>query len=85
MTKNAKKNNLDEMQEQKMLKLEECGFWILFFALAAAILVQLLMGGTIRQIAGEAGGSFHVEFLRILFLKLLRVYHISCKFGVTTV
>ncbi|MBO4471281.1 MAG: hypothetical protein J5841_05965 [Clostridia bacterium] len=54
MTKNAKKNNLDEMQEQKMLKLEECGFWILFFALAAAILVQLLMGGTIRQIAGEA-------------------------------
>ena len=48
MNKNAKKNILDEMQDQKMLKLEEYGFWILFWALTAAILVQLLMGGTLR-------------------------------------
>ena len=65
MNKNAKKNILDEMQDQKMLKLEEYGFWILFWALIAAILVQLLMGGTLRQIAGEAivlliGSVFYV-------------------------
>ena len=65
MNKNAKKNILDEMQDQKMLKLEEYGFWILFWALTAAILVQLLMGGTLRQIAGEAivlliGSVFYV-------------------------
>ena len=46
-------NRLDEMQDQKLLKLEEGGFWILFWALSLAILVQLLTGGSFRQIAGE--------------------------------
>ena len=46
-------NRLDEMQDQKLLKLEEAGFWILFWALSLAILVQLLTGGSFRQIAGE--------------------------------
>ena len=27
-----KKNNLDEMQDRKLLKLEEYGFWIMFWA-----------------------------------------------------
>ena len=44
---------LDEMQDQKLLKLEEAGFWILFWALSLSILVQLLTGGSFRQIAGE--------------------------------
>ena len=26
-----KKNNLDEMQDRKLLKLEEYGFWIMFW------------------------------------------------------
>ena len=39
-----KKNNLDEMQDRKLLKLEEYGFWIMFWALAAAIVIQLATG-----------------------------------------
>ena len=49
-----KKNNLDEMQERKLLKLEEYGFWIMFWGLAAAIVVQLLFAGaSFRDILGE--------------------------------
>ena len=48
-----KKNNLDEMQDQKLLKLEEYGFWIMFWALAAAIVIQLATGAAIREVAGE--------------------------------
>ena len=46
-------NRLDEMQDQKLLKLEEFGFWTMFWGLAAAIVVQLILGGTIKQVAGE--------------------------------
>ena len=48
-----KKNNLDEMQDRKLLKLEEYGFWIMFWALAAAIVIQLVTGAAIREVAGE--------------------------------
>ena len=34
MTKKNRMNKLDEMQNQKLLKLEEYGFWIMFWALA---------------------------------------------------
>ncbi len=47
------KNTLDEMQDQKMLKMEEYGYWILFWGLALAVVIQLLLGGSIRQVAGE--------------------------------
>ena len=46
-------NTLDEMQDQKMVKMEEYGYWILFWGLALAVVVQLLLGGSIRQVAGE--------------------------------
>ena len=46
-------NTRDEMQDQKMLKMEEYGYWILFWGLALAVVVQLLLGGSIRQVAGE--------------------------------
>ena len=39
------KNNLDEMQEQKLLKLESRGFWLIWWALLAAMAVQLLVYG----------------------------------------
>ena len=56
-------NALDEMQDQKMLKMEEYGYWILFWGLALAVVVQLLLGGSIRQVAGElivllVGGAY---------------------------
>ena len=48
-----KKSNLDEMQEQKLLQIEHNGFWIAFWALAAAITIQTLMGGYLDHIMGE--------------------------------
>ena len=54
MTKKNRMNKLDEMQNQKLLKLEEYGFWIMFWALAVAIAVQLLTGATIKEVAGES-------------------------------
>ena len=38
-------NNLDEMQEQKLLRLESRGFWLIWWALLAAMAVQLLVYG----------------------------------------
>lgn len=48
------KNRLDEMQEQKLLKIEHTGCWLAFFGLLIAILVQLfLYGRDFKNIAGE--------------------------------
>lgn len=49
------KNNLDEMQEQKLLKIEHNTVWIVFWGLLAAIVVQTVLGGENmwQSIAGE--------------------------------
>lgn len=47
------KLQLDEMQLEKLYKIEEVGENICFFGLIAAILIQLLIGCTFRQIIGE--------------------------------
>ncbi len=51
--KNNRTGKLDEMQDQKLLKLEEYGFWIMFWALLVSIVVQLFAGAGIKQIIGE--------------------------------
>ena len=43
------KNSRDEMQEQKLLKLESRGFWLIWWALLAAMAVQLLVCGAEAQ------------------------------------
>lgn len=49
------KTMLDEMQEQKLLKIEHRGCWIGFVGLVAAIYVQTAMGyNGFEQIGGEA-------------------------------
>ncbi len=52
-----RKNNLDEMQEQKLLKIERNGVWFAFWSLLAAILVQTVVGigqeNLLYSIAGE--------------------------------
>ena len=53
MMKKNRTNNLDEMQNQKRFKLEEYGFWVMFWALAVSIVVQLIIGGTIKEVLGE--------------------------------
>lgn len=48
------KNNLDERQELKLLKIEHNGYWLAFWGLLAAMLIQLLMqNGSPENIAGE--------------------------------
>lgn len=50
-----RKSNLDEMQEQKLLKIEHNGLWFVFWGLLAAIVIQLIIGGEnlFRTLAGE--------------------------------
>ena len=52
------KKHLDEMQDQKLLRIEEIGFWLVFWVLFAAIIVQFLLGTSLKEIAGEAVALF---------------------------
>ncbi len=47
------KNHLDEMQEQTMLRIEHAGVWLCFWALFAALMIQVALGAAFDQIAGE--------------------------------
>lgn len=47
------KSNLDEMQEQELLKIEHNGCWLAFWGLLAAMAVQMMMGVPGRQMLGE--------------------------------
>jgi len=48
-----KKTNLDEMQEQDLLKIEHNGCWLAFFCLCAAIFLQAALGRDAASYAGE--------------------------------
>ena len=50
-----RKNNLDEMQEQELLKIEHNGCWLAFWLLLAAMIVQSVVfeGIQLRTLAGE--------------------------------
>ena len=48
-----KKNNLDEMQEQELLKIEHNGCWLAFWGLLAVMAIQMVMGVPGTQILGE--------------------------------
>lgn len=47
------KNNLDEMQEIKLRGIERNGCWFAFWALLAAMMIQLVLGAEVKQMAGE--------------------------------
>lgn len=48
------KNNLDERQEQTLLRIEHNGFWITFFGLFISIIAQtFIFGYDIKTMAGE--------------------------------
>ena len=49
------KNNLDEMQELNLLRIEKRGFWIGYLGLLAAIIVQTLLyqENNLKYTAGE--------------------------------
>ena len=48
-----KKSNLDEMQEQELLKIEHKGCWLAFWGLLAAMAIQMVMRVPGRQVLGE--------------------------------
>ena len=48
-----KKNNLDEMQEQALLKIEHNGCWLAFWGLLAVMVIQMVMGVPGAQMLGE--------------------------------
>lgn len=49
----SKKNLLDEMQEQKLLKVESRGFWLMWWGLLISMLVQNVMGIPAESLTGE--------------------------------
>lgn len=57
----SKKNNLDEMQELKLLKIESRGFWLGFFGLFLSIMVQIFLYDP-----EEAKGIITGEFIVLL-------------------
>ena len=48
-----KRDNLDEMQKQTLLKIESRGFWVLWVLLLAALIIESLLGFTPREMAAE--------------------------------
>ena len=46
MKRNRKilKNNLDEMQEQKLLHIEKTGFWMLYILIAFDLIIKVMTG-----------------------------------------
>ena len=48
-----KKSNLDEMQEQALLRIEHPGCGLAFWGLLAAMAIQGILGAGIRELAGE--------------------------------
>ena len=63
------KNNLDELQELKLLKIEHNGCWLAFWGLLAAMLIQIAIGNDSRQnLVGEW----------IIFMCLAAYLTISC-------
>lgn len=65
-----RKNRLDEMQEQKMLKIEHNGCWLAFWGLFAAFIIQALTFGNddLKAVAGEG----------IIFMVLALYIVVSC-------
>ena len=48
-----KKNVLDEREMMEMYRVEHFGLWLMYSLLCASILVQLLLGAKLEQMAGE--------------------------------
>lgn len=67
--------SLDEMQDHKLLKIEETGFWLSFWVSFAVIVIQVLIGASLKQIAGET---------IILFVASIYIAFSSIKNGLWT-
>lgn len=61
-----KKNNLDEMQEQKLLKIEHYGFWFVYWGLLATILLQVTLATDVKNLFHNIAG----EWLVFMFVSI---------------
>lgn len=59
----SKKNQLDEMQEQTLRKIEGCGFWLMWGSLLAAWIVQTMFGA-----ADKAAGEWVVFMIGCIYM-----------------
>lgn len=66
MKKNKVKNNLDEMQEQKLLQIEHNGCWFAFWGLLASMIVQNFMYDSVDF--AYVGGEWIVFMCLALYL-----------------
>nr|WP_314459120.1 DUF6773 family protein [uncultured Clostridium sp.] len=63
-----KKNNLDEMQEQKLLKIEHYGFWFVYWGLLAAILLQVTLSSDVKNLFRTIAGEWLVFMLVSIYM-----------------
>ena len=61
-----KKPVLDERELQEMYRIEHLGLWLMIGLLCAAVLVQLLLGAGIVQMAGELAAILVVSVVMII-------------------
>lgn len=59
-----KRDNLDEMQKQTLLKIESCGFWALWVLLLAALIIEKSAG---LYPAGDGGRMVYLYAGECLF------------------
>lgn len=69
------KHSLDEMQDHNLLKIEELGFWLSFWVSFVVIVVQVLAGASLKEIAGE---------IIILFVASIYIVCSTVKSGLWT-
>lgn len=65
---NKRKNNLDEMQEQKLLKIEHYGVWFAFWGLLAAIMVQVVLATDVKSLFRNIVGEWLVFMCLAIYL-----------------
>jgi len=61
-----KKPVLDERELQELYRIEHFGLWLLYGLLCAAVLVQLLLGADMAQMAGELSAILIVSVVMIV-------------------
>lgn len=54
LRKSWNKNNLDEMQEQKLLHIERDAFWLLYFLIVLDLIVKCVLGKSRWEVLSEA-------------------------------
>ncbi len=68
---NVKKTNLDERQEQALLRIESRGFWLAFWLLVIAFLAQLALDGTgILDNVPHAAGEWLVFMVMCIYIEV---------------